>query len=497
MLLCGRYEGVDERVRSRVDEEISIGDYVLSGGELAALVIVDAVARLVPGVVGDEQSVVEESFSRGLLDFPHYTRPAEMIRSRRRRRDADVNGRALKVPDVLLSGNHAEIRRWRKREAVARTLARRPDLLDAADAGRRGTRALREHRCAATLKEQEAWAPLKLVEKTQLAERPAMKSGDTVRVHVKVREGDKERIQIFEGVVIGMHRGGTRASFTVRKVSFGQGVERIFPLHSPTIQKVEVMRSAKVRRAKLYYLRDLKGKAAPHEGQSLEAVMKLVSRRSDGARPGHAHAGERAAARRLLPCGRRRRGRPRLPGRSGRRGGGRAPSGPSHSRRLRLEAGAGRSSASGCSTASCATPSPGPSPPPIRARSTDINIHQASLRAMQRAVLALAPLPDIVLVDAFRVPGSADGAARRAARRSPLLGDRRGVDHREGDARSADARAARRRSRATASTATKATRPPITRRRGALRLLRRAPPLVPRSVVDTLIPPCAERLERE
>ena len=89
---------------------------------------------------------------------------------------------------------------------------------------------------------------IELVEKSQLAERPALKAGDTVRVHVRVREGDKERIQIFEGVVIGLHRGGTRASFTVRKVSFGQGVERIFPLHSPTIQKVEVTRSAKVRR---------------------------------------------------------------------------------------------------------------------------------------------------------------------------------------------------------------------------------------------------------
>ena len=101
-----------------------------------------------------------------------------------------------------------------------------------------------------------------MVEKSQLTTKPDMKSGDTVRVHVKVREGDKERIQIFEGIVIGMHRGGIRASFTVRKVSFGQGVERIFPLHSPTIQKVEVTRSAKVRRAKLYYLRELKGKAA-------------------------------------------------------------------------------------------------------------------------------------------------------------------------------------------------------------------------------------------
>ncbi|WP_442159547.1 50S ribosomal protein L19, partial [Rhizobium leguminosarum] len=93
------------------------------------------------------------------------------------------------------------------------------------------------------------------VEKAQLVQRSAMKSGDTVRVHVKVREGDKERIQVFEGMVIGMHRGGIRASFTVRKVSFGQGVERIFPLHSPTIDKVEVVRSAQVRRAKLNFLR--------------------------------------------------------------------------------------------------------------------------------------------------------------------------------------------------------------------------------------------------
>jgi tRNA (guanine37-N1)-methyltransferase len=130
VIVCGRYEGVDERVRARVHEEISIGDYVLSGGELAALVIVDAVARLVPGVVGDEQSVAEDSFSRGLLDFPHYTRPA------------DWNGE--KVPDVLLSGNHAAIRRWRKREAVARTYARRPDLLDAATLDEEERKLLRE-----------------------------------------------------------------------------------------------------------------------------------------------------------------------------------------------------------------------------------------------------------------------------------------------------------------------------------------------------------------
>ncbi|MBQ00957.1 MAG: tRNA (guanosine(37)-N1)-methyltransferase TrmD [Acidobacteria bacterium] len=116
-LLCGRYEGVDERVREQVaTDELSIGDYVLSGGELPAAVVVDAVARLVPGVVGDAQSVVEDSFVRGILDHPHYTRPAEV----------ETHG----VPHVLLSGHHAEIRHWRKREAVKRTLERRPDLLE-------------------------------------------------------------------------------------------------------------------------------------------------------------------------------------------------------------------------------------------------------------------------------------------------------------------------------------------------------------------------------
>jgi large subunit ribosomal protein L19 len=109
------------------------------------------------------------------------------------------------------------------------------------------------------------------VEQAQLVERPAMRSGDTVRVHVKVREGDKERIQMFEGIVIGIHRGGARASFTVRKVSFGQGVERIFPLHSPIIDKIDVLRSAQVRRAKLYYLRELRGKAARMKEQKRSA----------------------------------------------------------------------------------------------------------------------------------------------------------------------------------------------------------------------------------
>jgi tRNA (guanine37-N1)-methyltransferase len=130
VLLCGRYEGFDERVRARVTEEISIGDYVLSGGELPALVILDAVARFVPGVVGDERSVAEDSFARGLLDFPQYTRPPEIGSGDGGNGAA---GESLKVPDVLLSGNHGAIRRWRKREALSRTLARRPELLDTAE----------------------------------------------------------------------------------------------------------------------------------------------------------------------------------------------------------------------------------------------------------------------------------------------------------------------------------------------------------------------------
>jgi large subunit ribosomal protein L19 len=104
---------------------------------------------------------------------------------------------------------------------------------------------------------------LEKFEQTQMkSDLPQLRAGDTVRVHVKIKEGDKERIQVFEGTVIRLRRGLSHATFTVRKVSFGQGVERIFPLHSPTIEKIEVVRSGRVRRAKLYYLRKLKGKAA-------------------------------------------------------------------------------------------------------------------------------------------------------------------------------------------------------------------------------------------
>lgn len=120
VVICGRYEGVDERLtESKVTDEFSIGDYVLTGGELPALVLIDAIARLVPGVVGDAASVEVESFSEGLLDHPHYTRPAVW--------------RDKPVPEVLLSGHHAEIARWRRDQRVKRTKERRPDLLAPGD----------------------------------------------------------------------------------------------------------------------------------------------------------------------------------------------------------------------------------------------------------------------------------------------------------------------------------------------------------------------------
>lgn len=116
VLLCGHYEAIDERVvEALVDEELSIGDYVLTGGELAALVVIDAAARLLPGVLGDDESAYRDSFGDGLLDHPHFTRPAEF--------------RGRKVPDVLLSGNHADIEKWRRRESLKATLMKRPDLL--------------------------------------------------------------------------------------------------------------------------------------------------------------------------------------------------------------------------------------------------------------------------------------------------------------------------------------------------------------------------------
>ncbi|TLY79606.1 MAG: tRNA (guanosine(37)-N1)-methyltransferase TrmD [Gammaproteobacteria bacterium] len=131
LLVAGRYEGLDERVvELGIDRELSIGDYVLSGGELPALVVIDAVARLLPGALGDARSSVEDSFAAGLLDWPHYTRPEVF--------------EGLGVPQVLLSGNHADIRRWRLEQAVARTWARRPDLIAGRELSSEASRVLNE-----------------------------------------------------------------------------------------------------------------------------------------------------------------------------------------------------------------------------------------------------------------------------------------------------------------------------------------------------------------
>jgi tRNA (guanine37-N1)-methyltransferase len=119
-LLCGRYEGIDERVRERlVSDEISIGDYVLTGGELPALVLIDAIARTLPGAIGDPGGVMDDSHASGLLEYPHYTRPPEF--------------RGWKVPEILLSGDHARVERWRRQQALLRTWQRRPDMLETAE----------------------------------------------------------------------------------------------------------------------------------------------------------------------------------------------------------------------------------------------------------------------------------------------------------------------------------------------------------------------------
>lgn len=125
-LICGRYEGFDDRVGAFVDEELSIGDFILMGGEVAALAVVEATARLIPGVLGDAESAVEESLEDGLLEYPHFTRPRVF--------------RGLEVPEVLLSGNHAEIARWRRARAIERTAQRRPDLLAEVPAAKNGSK---------------------------------------------------------------------------------------------------------------------------------------------------------------------------------------------------------------------------------------------------------------------------------------------------------------------------------------------------------------------
>ena len=264
--MCGRYEGVDQRVADHLcDGELSVGDFVLAGGEAAALVVVEAVTRLVPGVMGNDESAAEESFADGLLEYPQYTRPAEF--------------RGWAVPEVLRSGDHARIARWRRAQALRRTLDRRPDLLgrrplDRRRAGAPATSSPTECRAryhgTRRMPAASSWSRAgATMNATDLVDRAHLRNdipdfgpGDTLKVHVRVVEGNRERVQVFQGVVIRRKGSGIRETFTVRKVSFGVGVERTFPVHSPIIAKIEVVTRGDVRRAKLYYLRDRVGKAA-------------------------------------------------------------------------------------------------------------------------------------------------------------------------------------------------------------------------------------------
>ena len=242
---------MDERLIARaVDEEVSIGDYVLTGGELAAMVVMDAVVRQMPGALGDAESASQDSFANGLLDCPHYTRPEV------------YEGEA--VPPVLLSGNHAEIARWRLKQALGRTWRRRPELLE--------QRGLSDGRTEVAGRIQEGSARslnmdiIKQLEADEIKrlgkEIPDFSTGDTVVVNVSVVEGDRKRVQAYEGVVIAKRNRGLNSSFIVRKISSGEGVERTFQTYSPLIASIEVKRRGDVGRAKLYYLRERTGKKA-------------------------------------------------------------------------------------------------------------------------------------------------------------------------------------------------------------------------------------------
>ena len=259
LLLAGRYEGVDERlIETEIDESVSIGDYVLSGGELPTLVLIDAVVRLLPGVLGSEASAQQDSFVAGLLDWPHYTRP-EVFEGRAVPRGA---GRRQSCGDPALAGKAGA------GPYVAQASGSdREDDVDcraAAIAGRIHDGASRRRATVAGLK----WmgTTMNIIEKLESEalnkKIPDFSPGDTVVVEVKVKEGDRERAQAYEGIVIARRNRGFNSSFTVRKISHGEGVERVFQTYSPSIGAITVKRRGNVRRAKLYYLRDLTGKAA-------------------------------------------------------------------------------------------------------------------------------------------------------------------------------------------------------------------------------------------
>ncbi len=230
-LICGRYEGVDQRVADQLcDGELSVGDFVLAGGEAAALVVIEAVARLLPGVLGNDASASEESFSESLLEYPQYTRPAEF-----RGRDG-AGGAAPRRPRpdrALAEGPVAAA----DAGSPARSARAGADRRRTGPAGRvpRGfTARLASGRAAGRFPGVlSCTAPILSTAPSLRDDIPEFAPGDTLKVHVRVVEGNRERVQVFQGVIIRRQGSGVRETFSVRKVSFGVGVERTFPVHSP------------------------------------------------------------------------------------------------------------------------------------------------------------------------------------------------------------------------------------------------------------------------
>ena len=276
ILLCGHYEGLDERAFAGIDEELSLGDYVLTGGELAACVVVDAVARLMPGVLGNESSAPNDSFEQGLLEHPHYTRPAQ--------------SELGEVPAVLLNGDHGAIQAWRRQQSLANTLKKRPDLLDGATLDKKDRDFLERLGLERPeLRDREGAHHARPTSDPppsggQVYSRPTCPPSAPAtasRSTLKVKEGDKERIQIFEGTVIGRGKDGTRETFRVRRIASGVGVERVFLAHSPNIVKVQVTRRGTTTKARLYYLKGRVRQGRPHR--------RGPPRRAEAGRSGHGH----------------------------------------------------------------------------------------------------------------------------------------------------------------------------------------------------------------
>ncbi len=281
LLLCARYEGVDERIRSMVDLELSIGDYVLTGGELAALVVIDSVIRLLPGAI-DEASTAEESFTHGLLEYPQYTRPPSFDgtdvpadpRLRRPRRRAPLAPQGVAAPDAGAPPRPARRPAGEPRGAAPARRARpgrgrvgRPRLgrvLYSAVGRPRGPlpTQIPQSRLPTTVRNRNVNVLDEIVKDQLRTDLPEIATGDTVKVSARVVEGNRERIQVFEGTVMRLRGGGITRTITVRRIASGVGVERTFKINSPRIDKIEVVRHGVARRAQLYFLRKRVGKAA-------------------------------------------------------------------------------------------------------------------------------------------------------------------------------------------------------------------------------------------